>query len=457
MAAQEDPIQPDGGHERFVLQRKSKRLAPLRRLVSRVPLMRRGYRAAYQARYEVAAAVVGLRANIAMKLGKEEARQTFARQAVLELDVGASGQTLAAALERRGVRFEENGSHRFAPAQAELAALLAKGRAPYPADAGLLLMSGASQGGEITAAAGVMHTAGVGPRVYDHTVLRAGAVSAPALVVESHPKGTANAKDVLRRLVSEGRLEPLTPDWAADTHFTSTEDGNAVYRDVVNFRVRDQEALVADILEGGGRSDLHFGRQVASRGGQYLYQSIPSAGAGGRRDSSRRWARIEAMLREVDIPVDGRVVLDVGCNAGMMLAAALAGGASWGLGWDRPNVTGRATEVLRALGYTRFDLFAGEMGPSYPLRADIPSHLEDHMEDAVVFYLAIRHHIGFLHDLGSLPWHTMVYEGGETETTETLESTFDELRERADVEILVAEDFRDGEGRPRPLAVLRRR
>ena len=40
------------------------------------------------------------------------------------------------------------------------------------------------------------------------------------------------------------------------------------------------------------------------------------------------------MLARADDSLRMKVVLDVGCNAGMMLAAALSDGALWGLGWD---------------------------------------------------------------------------------------------------------------------------
>ena len=62
------------------------------------------------------------------------------------------------------------------------------------------------------------------------------------------------------------------------------------------------------------------------------------------------------MLAESGLAVSERLVLDVGCNAGMMLAAALADGASWGVGWDLPEVSQRAEALLLALGYSRFDL-----------------------------------------------------------------------------------------------------
>ena len=160
------------------------------------------------------------------------------------------------------------------------------------------------------------------------------------------------------------------------------------------------------------------------------------------------------MLADSGLSVDDRLVLDVGCNAGMMLAAALADGAAWGVGWDLPEVSEQAEALLLALGYTRFDLIRGTLSPSYELGSDVPEHLRPLLNDSLVLYLAIRHHAGFVADLGSLPWRALVYEGGETESVARLEEALAPLRERTEFRVAAAVDFRDGEGLARPLAPL---
>src|SRR6185369_131227 len=107
--------------------------------------------------------------------------------------------------------------------------------------------------------------------------------------------------------------------------------GRAVYCGLDHVTVADRAAAVCRIVDDRARSDLHYGSEVAIRGGRYLYQTIPGVGAHGRRQTTRRWDAITSMLARADDSLRMKVVLDVGCNAGMMLAAALSDGAFWGL------------------------------------------------------------------------------------------------------------------------------
>jgi hypothetical protein len=160
------------------------------------------------------------------------------------------------------------------------------------------------------------------------------------------------------------------------------------------------------------------------------------------------------MLAESGLDVAERLVLDVGCNAGMMLAAALADGASWGVGWDLPVISQRAEALLLALGYSRFDLIGRALSERYELGPDLPPHVSPLMNDSLVLYLAIREHIGFVADLAELPWRALVYEGAETESAAGLEEALAPLRQRATFRVASAADFREGEGLARPLAIL---
>jgi hypothetical protein len=220
------------------------------------------------------------------------------------------------------------------------------------------------------------------------------------------------------------------------------------------YEIADPRAEADRLLNPDTRKRLHFGREYKLRGGRYLYQSIPLLGQSGRRDTARRWQRIESALGRAGVSVKDRLVLDVGCNAGMMLASALAGGAAFGLGWDMPEVAQLGDRVLHALGFTRFELFGADLGEAYRLGDDVPAHVAPLLSGSVVLYLAIRHHVGFVGDLADLPWKAMVYEGGEEETAAGLEETLAPLRARTEFRLVEAVDYRDGEGRPRPLAIL---
>jgi hypothetical protein len=138
----------------------------------------------------------------------------------------------------------------------------------------------------------------------------------------------------------------------------------------------------------------------------------------------------------------------------MMLASALAAGASWGVGWDRPAVIHHARNLLLALGFTRVDLFGANLTPDYPLLEDLPAQIPQSPPRGVLFYLAMRKHIGFLDQLALLPWRAMVYEGNEVESLATLPEFLSGLEKLCRFEVAEAIDYSDGESAPRPLAIL---
>lgn len=320
-------------------------------------------------------------------------------------------------------------------------------------------------------AGNVLLASGLGPRLYDVLCYELANQSLTVFVMDNHAVNASSSEaaivlHAIRKLVDDGLIrEDTTRAWSPGTvRRLETATAMAPSRDGVSaqvaeperFTVVDQDTVVGDALRESARQDLHFGDEVAVRGSRYLYQSVPTAKAPGRRETSSRWAVITKLLAESGHTVADRLVFDVGCNAGMMLGAALSDGARWGFGWDRRPVTDRARKLLLALGYTRFDLFGVDLQPTYPLAEDVPSHLSGLECEHVLLYLAIRHHVGFLDALKELPWGIMIYEGGESESVSTLERSLAQLDSICQYEICAAGDFRDGDSDPRPVAVIRR-
>ncbi|MEA2295641.1 MAG: hypothetical protein QOE86_3280, partial [Solirubrobacteraceae bacterium] len=293
-------------------------------------------------------------------------------------------------------------------------------------------------------AANLLHRRGLGARIYDARSLR----GATAFAIEAPATGGAAAPAADRvlagvdALVSDGLIEPAAADWRSPVHVTGA-NGDSRYAAPDLLRAADERRVVDAVLADAG-DPLSVGREPRLRGSRHLYQAVPSVGAGGRGDSLVRWERMRSLMDSSAVTVRNRLVLDVGCNAGLMLAGALADGAAWGVGYDLPAVADHARDVLSALGFTRTDIVGAELRPGYPLAADVPAHAMELLDGCVILYLAIAQQIGFLEALGTIPWSAMVFEGGELQSMATLEDDLAPLRERTPFRIAGGLDHLDG-------------
>jgi len=433
-------------------RRRRPRVAALRRRLGRVPRAARLYRAAFQLRRELGAVYHDVRARFASRRVPSREHERFARQSVPCLRVAPT--TLEALLPSDAAVRGDGVRVRVARADM-LVPLLGDRFALYPPDATVRFVpwSTAPASGvveparEALLAGNVLHSRGGGPRPYDALELHVGDDRYLLLVADARgaeefvPAGVSS-------LLAAGEVRRL-----AEPVHANDADAAVAWE---QFRVPDPAAVVRRQLDENARA-FHFGREIALKGGRYLYQSVPSVGATGRRDSSRRWRLILSLLEDAGVDLSDRLVCDVGCNAGMMLGAALADGACWGLGWDLPPVVARGRDLLLSLGFSRFELIGAEMDANYRFLDDVPEHLRPRLDGSLVLYLAIRHHIGFLRQLGEFRWRALVYEGGELEGVDRLGESLAGLRELCDFEVAAAVDFRDGEGRARPVAILVRR
>jgi hypothetical protein len=454
------------------------RLRSLRTHAKRVPGAHAAYDAAMRARHESRAVAYAVRGWLTYRLpGHRDAGERLSSQASLPtaLPLSASLDAVADALRDAGVRHERRDGALAAPPQPALARVLAPGGVAYPPGTGLRVVAFAPAADRTAAdaargavvAGNLLHARGVGPRIHDLILPASSSAESTgptcaAFAVEH--AGDAPADDgerarvvaALRELMDAGELIPDGDGWTHRSGFRARPDGSASFVAFETLREPSPHAHVRRLLAEGAREDLHFGRELALRGGRYLYQSVPSIGAAGRRDSLGRWRMMSSALAQTGVETRGRLVLDIGCNAGMMLGAALAEGAAWGLGWDRPGVVPHARDLLWGMGYTRFDVTGADLHPGYPLLSDVPEPLAPLLPGAIVLYLAVHHHVGFAAALGDFAWSVMVFEGAETDRVDTLEQTLAPLREICDFEVAWAQDFRDSETESRPVAILRR-
>ena len=433
-------------------QRDAPRVPPhIRAALKRIPGLVRAVDGLRRTRAGANALVHGLTGSAADRIATARGRGGLQLQGTFERDGVADQARLTAELAAGRIDHQVTERATYVAGRAPLATLLGD-LSLYPDDAVFKVTRPGVRIADALLVANVLRLRGAGPRVLDGFVVREGSSRRPVFAIAPEEPWSFEPEMMHSRAEDE-----ITALLKSRTLTAAAIPGGLATRGTLEFedlRVRNQRSLVRSILREG-RRDLHYGTEHAIRGGRYLYQSVPSAHSSGRRNSRRRWDAIRALLADTGTSADGRLVLDVGCNAGMMMGGALSDRAAWALGWDLPQVVRHNRPLMLALGYTRFDMFGADLTSDYRLLDDVPPILRPRLDRALILYLALRHNVGyFLSCLGEMPWEIMVYEGGEEESVSTLPETLSELRSICDFSVARALDYRDSETGSRPLALL---
>lgn len=264
--------------------------------------------------------------------------------------------------------------------------------------------------------ASLMYAAGIGPRVHDLVHLRSGDRDLSAYVVD-HLAWEVTEAAVYRAFMA--RLRPLmradllatlsgkiegddfrAPDCTGNLRIDPGV-GEPLYVDFHAFTIPDELKLA-----------IVFARDALAHAGgdrKRLYQSVPGV-IGGVRDTPARAAAIAGLLRQANLKLENRLVFDVGCNTGLMMAEALAAGALWAYGWDHDIVAQSARRMLAALGATRSTVISETLRQDSDLAGALaPQHRLD--ADGVLFYLDVEMEIGYPPGASYLPWRFIVFEG----------------------------------------------
>jgi hypothetical protein len=318
--------------------------------------------------------------------------------------------------------------------------------------------------------ANLLHARGVGPRLYDLVNLKCGDQFRTAYVVQDVGGSLPSLAECeagiqkLRELDAEGVIKVILPDGFADEEFECPSccnnalvdrDRHFKYIDFQNFLLGDYEQYLTNLATAAAE-DTHFGDTTALRGGRYLYQSVPGVKLPGKRDVSNRMKTLTKLLEQAGVSVAERVVLDVGCNIGMMMSQYLKLGAKWCHGWDRATTTPHTERMLLALGCTRFSTTGADITKSRVLADDLPAHVAASLEGCVISYLAVRGHLEWLDSLKQIPWSVMIYEGHEGETSQDFESYLAELKGLTNFELGPTSTYVDGDSEQRTVAILLR-
>ena len=365
----------------------------------------------------------------------------------------------------------------------------------YPPDAGLKLVKkpgGLDESGYILGRAkgdskiqlGMVHghrhlslvanflcASGIGPRLYDLVNLKCGENVWTAYVIQdvgNNSPSDAQCKagiERLRELHDEGIIKVILPEGFDDPEFECPACGNNAlvdsagqfrYIDFQNFLLGDYESFLTRLATEAGEQ-THFGDTALLRGGRYLYQSVPGVSLPAKRDVANRMQTLVHLFKEANVSVADRVVLDVGCNIGMMMAQYLKLGAKWCHGWDRATTTPHTERMLLALGCTRFSTTAGDIARTQPMMSDVPAHVARSLDGCAISYLAIRGHINWLNALRNIPWSFMIYEGHEGETFKDFEFYLTELKTLTNFELGPVATYVDGDSEERTVAILLRK
>jgi hypothetical protein len=397
---------------------------------------------------------------------------------------------LTAQMEATGLRFSAGGQTVYFPPDTIEASVLRELREHYPADVGVKIVRDpgdiatshyisranhssinrrlTSNHGRLTLAANLLHLSALGPRLYDLVELECDGTVWTAYVVQ-HVEGRQPTADEcqeglgrLQSLEAQGLVKVTLPNGWNNEDFQIPKcnrnalvdvAGNFHYVDFQNFVLADYEAFLKRLAVTSVES-THFGTESLIRRGRFLYQSIPGVRLPARRNIQDRFSLISKLMVAAGLSVQDRLVLDIGCNIGMMMGEYLKAGARWCHGWDRAKVTPHSERLLLALGCTRFSLTGGDINRDRRLEDDIPSFLS--LSGCVVSYLAVRMHMGWLEALGRIPWAFLIYEGHQGEDRQQLDCKLAEFRQIVEFDVVGAGSYKDGMSDDRFVAVLRR-
>jgi hypothetical protein len=312
-----------------------------------------------------------------------------------------------------------------------------------------------------------MYDAGVGPRIYDLIEIQTPHNSLSAYIVQHVAGTTPTVKECtafLNRLdqLMEDQLIPLESNWkegwdfqCPDCHGNLIRDkdtGKLFYIDFQSFMMRDANKYILEIFNEI-RQDVHFGNTHWIRGGNYLYQSIPGLLLG-KRDVDFRWRLFKQTLEKQGVSIEGSIVFDIGCNAGMIIWSALTDGAAWAVGWDRPAVAAGARKLLLSLGMTRFDIFGQDISSETDFYSSLPENVTS-SANGILFFLAMRKHIGFPEKIKNLPFKFIIYEDHEGEAMSNVKNYLRGIVDNWGLRIVDVGSYVDGDStRERVVAIL---
>lgn len=316
--------------------------------------------------------------------------------------------------------------------------------------------------------ANLLYSHDLGPRLYDLVELRCGNQVWTAYVIEHvagrkpTPTECEAGIERIRELERQKALRVTIPNGYQDADFLPpdcngnamiTLDGRFRYIDFQNFLLVNYGAYLKKLATQAA-DNTHFGDRSLLRSGAYLYQSMPGVALPGKRNPEKRMEVISKLVNDANLSIQNRLVLDVGCNIGMMMAQYLKNGAAWCHGWDLEAIMPHTERLLLSIGSTRFSTTSGNI-TGMPLPEEgLPEFLRAQLDGCVISYLAVQNWIGWLPMLGRIPWSFLIYEGHENDTEADFQRNLAELSQMVKFRLAGVSQYQDGDSAPRTVAVL---
>jgi hypothetical protein len=317
--------------------------------------------------------------------------------------------------------------------------------------------------------ANLLFAQGLGPRLVDLLEIQCGGTVWTAYLTTHCDGPTPSSEEceaglnAIRELERTGVVRITNTNGYQHMDFRCPDcNGNALmdrkagrfqYVDFQNFLLVDYGAFLQKVAREAAK-ETHFGNHSYLRGGAFLYQSVPGLNLPARRDAEARGRLLDELMQAAGVAVKERLVLDIGCNVGMMTAQYLKRGAYWTHGWDAETVIRHAERLMLGVGCTRFSLTPGWLEAGRDLVGDLPAFLVPKLRGCVISYLSIRRHVGWLDALKQIPWDFMIYEGHEAEDERALAGCVAELGKSVPISIGPTANHADGDSLPRVIAVL---
>lgn len=318
---------------------------------------------------------------------------------------------------------------------------------------------------------GMFFNRGLGPRLYDVVELEFSDGSLHVAYVLEHIEGTispqkecesfiekikALEKDNLIKLVNwngYGDDDFLCPRCNGNLIFDS-HNKTSKYIDLQNFALDDYSSYLKDVALMATKAS-HFGQRSYLMGGEYLYQEVPGLNMPAKRSPIVRFEVFKKLLEKSHLTLKDKLVIDIGCNLGLMSAQYLKAEAAWIHGFDMPNVTPSTEQVLLSVGCTRFSTSGLLLSDTISLIQNMPSKIREALPGCVVSYLAIRGHIGWIKELKEIPWSFMLYEGHQEEGLEMSHRFVEEFQKIKKCHIVAEGWIDDANSSPRYVAIIK--